>query len=75
MARALANDISVLVVPSAQRALAPDRAYLGLVTAQSFAKGRDSVLGQPRIQDHVEQDAATGVVTPVTPSWSAASAR
>jgi hypothetical protein len=37
MARILATDISVLAVPSPERALALDRAYLGLVKTQSFS--------------------------------------
>ena len=42
--RALAQDISVLIVPSPERALALDRGYLALVRAQSFEKGRDVIL-------------------------------
>ncbi|APR84770.1 Hypothetical protein A7982_10119 [Minicystis rosea] len=69
MARALSKDISVLVIPSPERALALDRAYLGLVLAQSFAKGRDVVLGAPHVHRRVEQDTPTGIQTPIEPSW------
>jgi hypothetical protein len=76
MARALAADISVLVVPSPARALALDRAYLALVAAQSFAEGRDVVLGKPRIHRRVVQDAPTGVEKPLAPaSWTRATTR
>jgi hypothetical protein len=71
MARALAADISVLVMPSPGRALALDRAYLALVKAQSFTKGRDVVLGKPRVHARVEQDMPTGVRDPVEPPWKA----
>jgi hypothetical protein len=41
----LHRDVSLLLVPSPQRALALDRAYVSLVLAQSFELGRDVVLG------------------------------
>lgn len=67
--RAMARDISLLAVPSPARALALDRAYLALVAAQSFARGRDVVLGAPRVHERVTQDAPTGVATPVAAAW------
>jgi hypothetical protein len=69
MARALAKDISVLIIPSKERALALDRAYLALVRAQSFDKGRDVVLGAPHVRERVLQDEPTGIVEPVIPPW------
>jgi len=67
---ALSRDISLLVRPSAERALALDRAYLGVVRAQHFELGRDVVVGgPPQIQLTVEQNAATGIETPVLPAW------
>lgn len=71
MVRALAKDISVLIVPSPERALALDRGYLTLVRAQSFEKGRDVVLGTPHIRDRVMQDDPTGIGAPVIPAWKA----
>src|SRR5262249_41779310 len=55
--RALARDVSVLLVPSPARALALDRAYLGLVQAQSFARGREVLVGgPPHLLPRLEQD-------------------
>ncbi|CAN5923326.1 hypothetical protein BH11MYX3_BH11MYX3_28890 [soil metagenome] len=68
-ARAFANDISRLIVPSASRALALDRAYLALVRAQSFARGRDVFVGRPQIEERLEQGASTGVTEPQSPPW------
>jgi hypothetical protein len=75
MIRAMASDISVLVIPSPERALALDRAYLGLVKAQAFARGRDAVLGAPHVRERVEQDEATGIDRPVAPPWKGAVSR
>jgi len=72
MARALAADISVVAMPSPERALDLDRAYLALVKAQSFARGRDVVLGEPRVKDRVVQDSATGITRVVGPPWKPA---
>ena len=71
MVRALAKDISVLVVPSPERALALDRGYLALVKAQSFDKGRDVVLGPPHLRERAAQEDATGIDEPVSPPWKA----
>src|SRR6202000_1279055 len=40
----LRADIGTLVLPSAERAVALDRAYLAIVREQSFVRGRDAVL-------------------------------
>ncbi len=40
----LHRDVSTLLLPSAKRALDLDRAYLALVVAQSFERGRDAAL-------------------------------
>jgi hypothetical protein len=69
MARALARDISVLVVPSPTRALALDRAYLAHVRAQSFVLGRDVFVGAPQLETKLVQDAATGVTQVLGPAW------
>ena len=66
----LARDVSTLLMPSARRALALDRAYLGLVRAQRFEAGRDITLGSaPQIESELIQDATTGIDVAVLPSW------
>jgi len=65
----LARDISTLLVPSPERAIALDRAYLAMVKDQHFERGRDVVLGTPKIESRVEQDGPTGIEEPVTPGW------
>ncbi|MBX3224466.1 MAG: hypothetical protein KF795_28385 [Labilithrix sp.] len=68
--RALSKDIATLLVPSPERAIALDRAYLALVRAQRFEAGRDVVVGgPPKVQERLEQDGATGIEEPVTPGW------
>jgi len=70
MAQRLARDITLLLLPSPERALALDRAYLGLVRAQRFETGRDITVGsRPQVETQVTQDAPTGVTKPVLPSW------
>ncbi|MFZ5445236.1 MAG: hypothetical protein ACOZQL_34920 [Myxococcota bacterium] len=67
---ALEHDLSTLLVPSPERALALDRAYLALVKAQSFSLGREVVVGgAPHLEAVVEQEAETGVEVAVTPGW------
>lgn len=69
----LARDVSWLLMPSAERALSLDRAYLGLVRAQRFEQGRDVTVGAaPRLQAQVTQDAATGIEAAVPPAWKVA---
>lgn len=70
MARALAKDISVLVVPSPARALELDRAYLALVRAQSFALGREAFAGTPQIEARLVPGAATGITQVIAPARS-----
>ena len=65
----LSRDVTVLLLPSPARALALDRAYLGLVKAQHFELGRDVTLGAAQVETRVEQDAATGIETPIAPAW------
>jgi hypothetical protein len=70
MTQRLAKDVSLLLVPSAERALALDRAYLGLVHAQRFEQGRDVTVGaRPELEASLVQDAETGVGTAVPPAW------
>jgi hypothetical protein len=71
--RKLSRDVSTLLMPSAERAMALNRAYLGLVRAQRFEHGRDiTVGGAPQLRAEVGQDEATGIVTPVPPAWKIA---
>ena len=68
--KALTRDISTLLVPSSARALRLDRAYLGLVKAQRFERGRDVVVGTaPHVRKRLEQDAETGIAEAVSPAW------
>ncbi|ADO71880.1 hypothetical protein [Stigmatella aurantiaca] len=68
--KALSQDISVLLVPSPRRALLLDRAYLALVKAQQFERGRDVVVGAPpKVKTRLEQDGETGILEPVSPGW------
>jgi len=75
MRKQLARDISTLIMPSAERALTLDRAYLGIVRTQSFLRGRDVVVGHaPEIERQLEQDGATGIDAQVEPAWKRPSA-
>jgi hypothetical protein len=68
--KALTRDISTLLVPSPERALRLDRAYLGLVKAQRFERGRDVVVGtMPHVRQRLEQDGETGIAEAVLPGW------
>jgi hypothetical protein len=61
---ALANDVNVLLLPTAQRAIALDKAYRLLVKEQSFALGRDAMIEPAaNVWKEVVQDRATGVGT------------
>src|SRR6218665_472054 len=68
--KALTRDISTLLVPSPCRALQLDRAYLALVKAQRFERGRDVVVGAPpKVNARLEQDGETGIPEAVAPGW------
>jgi hypothetical protein len=70
--RALRGDIATLLVPSAARALKLDRAYLALVRAQAFSRGRDVTVGQPaQVHQRRAQGQPTGIAVAVAPGWSA----
>jgi hypothetical protein len=59
---ALHSDVARVLLPSAARALALDRAYLAVVREQSFVRGRDAVLaGEPRVHPRVPVGEATGI--------------
>jgi hypothetical protein len=75
-ARALGHDIGTLLVPSPARALALDRAYLELVRAQSFTRGRDVLVGAaPKVHQRRAQGEATGITQAIKPGWAIAVAR
>jgi hypothetical protein len=62
---ALAQDVAGLMLPSARRALALDKAYWLVVREQSFSAGRDALLA-PAMNVHreVARDTATGIAQP-----------
>jgi hypothetical protein len=65
----LREDVSFLLLPSPERAAALDRAYLAVVRDQSFALGRDPVLGSVRdAYEVVPEGAKTGIRAPVRSS-------
>jgi hypothetical protein len=62
----LRDDVSSLLVPSAERALSLDRTYRAIVLEQSFEKGRDAVVGgksleRPHIYAHPPLGEPTGI--------------
>ncbi len=66
----LKTNVEALLIPSATRALALDRAYLGVVLDQSFTRGRDALL-TPVTQAHEFADEQpTGVNVSVTAAWA-----
>lgn len=70
-ARKLARDVSRVLAPSRERALALNKAYRALVQQQSFRDGRDIVLdGARNVHARVEPEAKTGVAAPVAPGWN-----
>ena len=67
MAEKLHEDISVLLLPSPQRAIALNKVYKAIVEEQSFRLGRDALMG-PVVNSHREvkpEDRMTGVADPV----------
>jgi hypothetical protein len=62
----LHGDVSTLLVPSASRAVALDRAYMAIVAAQSYPLGRDPILAPSKnVLDSVPIGAKTGVTAAV----------
>lgn len=58
----LADDITVLLYPSRQRALALNKAYRTIVRDQSFARGRDAILAPvTNVHREVDEDQPTGI--------------
>jgi hypothetical protein len=66
------RDVSVLLLPSKERALALDKAYRLLVKDQSFRLGREIVLdGAREVHQRLDEGQTTGIERPVEPPWSA----
>jgi hypothetical protein len=62
----LHRDVTVLLLPSPQRALELDRAYLAIVREQSFVRGRDTLTYALRnVIDRAPPDEQTGVRQPI----------
>jgi hypothetical protein len=63
---ALVRDVTALLIPSAARARTLDRAYLAIVRAQSFTRGRDATVRPlANASREVELDAPTGNAAPL----------
>lgn len=60
--RALATDITTLLMPSPERAIRLDAAYMAIVRAQSFVRGRDATV-TPVVTVHrtVDEGTLTGI--------------
>lgn len=60
--RKLQQDIAYLLMPSAARALALDKAYKKVVEEQSFNLGRDAVIAPlQNVHKHLEENQETGI--------------
>jgi hypothetical protein len=73
MAQKLKTDVSVLLLPSAARALLLNKAYLTIVREQSFARGRDATV-KPATNVHrrlPDDEQPTGVDVAVLPRRAA----
>lgn len=69
----LERDVSQVLLPSPERALALDKAYQALVKRQSFRLGREIVLdGAKNVQRTVDEGQRTGIQAPLAPWWSPA---
>jgi hypothetical protein len=66
----LQRDVTELLMPSRERALALNKAYRLLVQRQSFREGREIVLdGAQNLHRSVEEGRKTGVELPIEPAW------
>jgi hypothetical protein len=54
-------DLGALILPSRERALRLDKAYLALVRRQTFTAGRDAMLAPPANVHRVIENGATGL--------------
>lgn len=74
MQERLERDVTLVLLPSAERALALDKAYRALVGRQSFRLGRDIVIaGARNVHRLVEEGQRTGIAAPLPPAWQAGS--
>ena len=66
-AAAFRRDVSILLLPSAARALELDKAYRVIVAEQSFVRGRDATVrpAQNVHRELPEEEQATGVTAPI----------
>ena len=56
------DDLTRLLLPSRERALALDKAYMSLVSEQRFERGRDAVISPPaNVHQHIDKDSDTGL--------------
>lgn len=55
------SDLRALILPSRERALRLDKAYLALVRRQDFTRGRDAMLAPPANVHRVIENGATGL--------------
>ena len=55
------QDIRALILPSRERALRLDKAYLALVRRQDFTRGRDAMLAPPANVHRAIENGATGL--------------
>lgn len=66
----LERDVSAVLLPSPERALALDKAYRALVERQNFRLGRDIVLdGARNVHRLVDEGQRTGIEEPLAPPW------
>jgi hypothetical protein len=71
----LQRDVSEVLMPSRERALALDKAYWLLVAQQNFRQGREIVLdGARNLHSSLSAEQPTGITTPLEPPWSASTA-
>lgn len=62
LAAELAQDVTVLLFPSAERALMLNKAYVLIVREQSFVNGRDAIIAPPEnVHRRLEPNQPTGV--------------
>jgi hypothetical protein len=67
---ALEHDVSSLLLPSPERALALDGAYRAIVREQSYTRGRDATLAPVAgAQRSLAADAPTSISEAVAPAW------
>nr|ANY58037.1 hypothetical protein [uncultured bacterium] len=68
MAARVARDVSALLLPSPERAVALDKAYLTIVREQSFTRGRDALITAAQNVHRVlpDEELRTAVLEPIS---------